>query len=123
MSKAAIYDQHDQAFRTVQAYVVCIGAERFATVAFKFGDSGRVTCYLHVLGFPMVRAFAGGGGYDKKSAAMYAACKKVVYQGGTTPEEQMRYDLTKLFLASVKDGGRCWDDDLRAATFHVWQAV
>ena len=81
-----IYDQHRKAFPQVSAYVVCCGtdggteqSERIATVAFKFpaDGAGRLYCYLHVVGLPMVRSYAGGGGYDKASAAVEGCAKKL----------------------------------------------
>lgn len=111
-----IYDQHAQAFRHVAAYVVTDAAgDRVATVAFKYAASGlRTTCYLHVLGVPMVRAHANGGGYDKASAAVHAACRKV---------DPQYSELRAMIILAVKDEGRSWDGDLRAAGFHVLQAV
>jgi hypothetical protein len=74
-----IYDQHKAAFASVSAFVVMAGAERVATVALKFprDGAGRLYAYVHLLGVPMVRAFASGYGYDKRSAAVSAAIARI----------------------------------------------
>ena len=74
-----IYDQHRAAFSNVSAYVVMHGGERVATVAIKYprDGAGRLYAYVHWLGVPMVRGFAGGGGYDKRSAACASAARKL----------------------------------------------
>ena len=74
-----IYKQHEAAFANVSAFVLTdsTGA-RVGTVAFKFprDGAGRLYCYLHLIGSEMVRGFAGGGGYDKRSAAFGEALRR-----------------------------------------------
>ena len=119
-----IYDQHSAAFRSVSAFVV-LGKDtddkgnpvRVATVAFKHGDS-RCSCYFHVIGAPMAKGWADGGGYDKASAAAYAAVRKI--DRNAWPEHVAIIDS---IVDAIKDQGRHWDQDLRAAGFEVWQAV
>lgn len=120
-----IYQLHAQTFRHVAAYVITDDkGERVATVAFKYAESGlRTTCYLHVIGFPMARGYASGGGYDKASAAAHVAANRVVYQGGLDASEQVRFDMVRRLVGAIKDEGRSWDGDLRAAGFNVLQAV
>jgi hypothetical protein len=69
----SIYDQHDNAFTNVAAFVIAKDGKRVATIAFKFGNA--VTAYVHWLGEPMVRGIARGGGYDRKSAACSDAAR------------------------------------------------
>lgn len=104
-----IYDQHAKAFANVSAYVIMKGADRVATVAFKYPRDGasRLWAYVHWIGTPMVRGYAGGYGYDKHSAACADAARKIAKANG--PE-------------SVPDG-HYWNDHLRKAGFEVWQAV
>jgi hypothetical protein len=108
-----IYKQHETAFKGVSAYVIASPTgERVATIAFKYAASGlRTTCYMHWLGSPMVKGIASGGGYDKASAAAWEAAKRL----------DLRPD--HLFKAAIKDQGRHWDQDLKAAGFNVLQAV
>jgi len=124
---ANIYQQHDAAFPSVSAFVVMLGAERVASVAFKYprDGAGRLYAYVHWVGTPMVRGFAAGGGYDKRTAACAAAARKM------TPPD-MAYDGAAfgaghnfhVFQAALaKDAGHDWNRELRDAGFNVFQAV
>jgi len=111
-----VYDQHDAAFREVQAYVVTRGDKVVAKVAFKFGSA--VTAYVHWIGLEMTRGQAGGGGYDRQSAAVAAAAHKIDLEGNAGQEF-----LYKFLDAARTDGGKHWDGALRDAGFCVIQAV
>jgi hypothetical protein len=113
---ANIYDQHQKAFAAVSAYVVARNGERVATVAFKHGN--RCSCFLHVTGTPMSKGWADGGGYDKASAAVYSAAQRI--DRNAYPEHLAIVDE---IAGALKDAGRSWDGDLRAAGFDIWQAV
>jgi hypothetical protein len=124
---SAIYNQHATAFGNVSAYVVMQGAERVATIAFKYPRDGarRLYSYVHWIGTPMVRGFAAGNGYDKHTAACAAAARKM------TPPE-MRFDgaafgaghnFHVFQTALAKDDGHDWNRQLRDAGFNVFQAV
>ena len=120
-----VYDQHRASFPHVSAYCIMHGAERVATIAFKFprDGAGRLYAYVHWLGVPMVRGHAGGYGYDKKSAACANACRKI----DTTPWEHDapgEQALRASFIAALAiNGGRYWNDELEAVGFKVLQAV
>lgn len=129
-SRQAIYDQHAKAFSAVSAYVVLGPVEPLrgyeprlvARIAFKFGKGGRVTCYAHMLGIPMERGHADGGGYDKCSAAAESAFRKMVPPVG----EDYAHDastVAALKAAMAGDDGKHWDNRLRDAGFTVLQAV
>lgn len=120
-----IYDQHKAAFANVSAYVVLKGDRRVATVAFKFGNA--VTAYVHWIGVEMVRYTAKGGGYDRQSAAVAGAARKI---DTTNREDGHRDDLgqpvtdqAEFMDAARKDGGATWAQALEAAGFEVIQAV
>lgn len=117
-----IYDLHDKAFSNVQAFVIAKDSERVATVAFKYpkDGAGRLYCYLHILGFPMVRACASGYGYDKRSAAAAAAAKLVDLSGD---HSLARKELAQTIKSLITDGGHSWERPLQDAGFNVWQAV
>ncbi len=127
---ADIYKQHDAAFSHVSAFIITRagGCERVATVAFKFprDGAGRLYCYLHVLGLPMVRGSAGGYGYDKKSAAFHDAANKQREAGVRThasgDNHLIEYAIAQAFVDCFTDGGN-WDRDLHEAGFTVLQAV
>jgi hypothetical protein len=108
-----IYEQHAAAFANVSAYVIMRDGSRVATIAFKFprDGAGRLYAYVHWLGFPMVRGWAGGGGYDKRSAAVASAAKLI-----KAPDPA--------FIAAIaKEDGMEWQNSLRSAGFDVLQAV
>ena len=121
---SSIYDQHDKAFPQVSAYVVTAGASfvqpgrRVGTVAFKHprDGAGRLWCYLHLLGSPMVRGYAGGYGYCKTDAAISSAASHA-----ETPSEDAAG--AAFIKALLPDDGNNWDWHLREAGFDVIQAV
>lgn len=127
-----IYDQHRAAFSDVSAFVVVdeLG-NRVATVALKFARSGlRTTAYVHLIGVPMVRAYASGGGYDKASAAVAAAIFKVReaqsvdVQSRDTAHAALlngRRDAFRLVAADMDRTG--WENGLIKAGYRVLQAV
>jgi len=127
MTRNAIYDQHEKAFSNVSAFVVVKDGERIATVAFKFpkDGAGRLYCYLHVIGLPMVRGHAGGYGYDKKSAAFRDAAEKqakVKLGSWQTSDYSAEYALAESLYGCLNDS-HDWHNDLRDAGFTVMQAI
>ncbi|MGU3656792.1 hypothetical protein [Methylobacterium fujisawaense] len=126
---ANIYDQHAAAFARVSAFVVLDKGERVATVALKFpaDGAGRLFAYVHWLGAPMVRAFAGGGGYDKRSAAVSAAACKI----DMSDREDLHRDdegapvtpRATFIQALTGRDGQDWTRKLEDAGFVVIQAV
>lgn len=119
---AKIYDQHDAAFKAVSAYVVLKDGKPVAKVAFKFG--GAVTAYVHWLGIEMTRGQAGGGGYDRQSAAVAAAARKIPEAPFVTMADAVERGNRDAFLKAARaDGGQHWDGALRNAGFTVIQAV
>ena len=120
---ADIYDQHAKAFARVEAYVVMRDGERVATIAFKFpaDGAGRLYAYVHWIGLEMVRGFASGCGYDKRSAA----CSGAVYKSRTAWGHPANAGPWAGFCQALHDGdnGAGWDRCLRDAGFTVLQAV
>jgi len=113
-----IYDQHRAAFANVSAYVILQGSERVATVAIKYprDGAGRLYAYVHILGLQMVRGFVNGYGYDKRSAAVSDAIRRLCKQ--ETPAST--WPLT---VALSLDGGDDWTRAVEKAGFTVLQAV
>ena len=74
-----IYRQHDAAFKAVSAFAILDkDGSHVGNVSIKFPTGGlRLWAYVHLIGLPMVRASAGGGGYDKTSAAVADAIRKI----------------------------------------------
>ena len=123
-----IYKQHEASFSRVSAYVITDNTgERVATIAFKFpaDGAGRLYAYLHILGLRMVRAQAGGYGYDKKSAALSSAAARVpTYSEEDLTTWQKEATTRDLIVAALMpDGGQGWDRRLREAGFNVLQAI
>ena len=114
MTTPAIYDQHRAAFANVAAYVIVKDGRRVATVAFKRG--ARCTVFVHWIGRTMVRAFAGGSGYDRDSAACSSASEKLE-TGGDADARAFKDALYR------GDSGTGWDVELERAGFQVWNAV
>lgn len=77
MTTKTIYQKHDAAFPLISAGSLVINGIQKGTIAFKFpkDGTGRLSCYLHLFGYPMVIGTASGYGYDKKSAALESACR------------------------------------------------
>lgn len=114
-----IYSHHDKAFKQVSAHAVLHNGDCVATIAFKFPADGadRLWAYVHWRGLPMIRGYAGGYGYDKRSAACADAMRKAVNirdNGGLSEE---------FWHALAKDGGQHFDNALRDAGFTVVQVV
>lgn len=126
-----IYDLHRAAFANVSAYVVQDARkEVVAKVAFKFprDGAGRLWCYLHVIGLPMVRGYAGGYGYDKASAAFLDAARKqynVKLEDWQTPGSYTaEFELAKAIQdACAGRDGYDWHRNLKDAGFTVVGAV
>jgi len=124
---SAIYNQHAAAFANVSAYVVMHDGQRVATIAFKYprDGAGRLYAYVHWVGTPMVRGFAAGGGYDKRTAACAAAIAAMM-PGATGHARLMAMADTpfaRFARALAVDDGHDWNSQLRRAGFDVLQAV
>lgn len=119
-----IYDHHRAAFSHVAAYVFTRNGKTYGTVAFKFprDGAGRLWAYLHWHGLPMTRAFAGGYGYDKRTAALASAAAKMppALPEGYDDDAQL-YTAVKAALS--QDDGHEWQYHLRSFGFDVLQAV
>jgi hypothetical protein len=124
-----IYKLHDSAFSSVSAFVVTLDNEKVATIALKFprDGAGRLYAYTHWIGLEMVRGFASGCGYDKRSAALRNAAQKLAARAKSPGEyETVRQpEALQAFIAALIEGGRGigFDRALRDAGFTIWQAV
>ncbi len=119
-----IYEQHHAAFNSVEAYVICKGSDRVASVAFKFpaDGAGRLYAYVHWFGLEMVRGYASGGGYDKRSAACASAMRAAGF-ARRAPGYPIDPNPAIFADALLLDGSKSWDIVLRDAGFQVFQAV
>ena len=115
-----IYTQHTAAFASVSAFAILNRkGDPVATVAIKFprDGAGRLYAYVHWLGVAMARGHAGGGGYDKRSAAVAAAARKIEWpiDHGSGSDD---------FAEAIsRDGGDDWTRAIEKAGFRVLQTV
>ena len=121
------YKLHEKAFANVAAYVIMRGDDNLGSIAFKFprDGAGRLYAYLHIYGAPMVRGFAGGFGYDKQTAAVADAARKLLKSPECEPlvRGNPAWYVPTLIHTLAQDGGHHWDNALRAADFQVYRAV
>ena len=121
---ADVYDQHRASFPRVSAYVVMRDNKQVATVAIKYprDGAGRLYAYVHWFGVPMVRGYAGGGGYDKRSAACASAAHNLpsALPAGYGDDAQI-YAAFRFYLGD--DNGLSWQYRLESLGFKVLQAV
>lgn len=111
------YDKHKRAFPSVSAYVIVKDGKQVGKVAIKYG--ARLQAYVHLHGAPMSYGSAGGGGYDKTSAAIIEAIER--HSRDAYAPDLARIDAIK---AAFKSGDeRHWDSILRSAGFDVWLAL
>lgn len=123
-----IYQQHEAAFAAVSAYVILDPTgERVATVAIKFPRDGasRLYAYVHLIGVEMVRDYASGFGYDKRSAAVAAAIAKIPAPEGSDDRAKLLTVRREALQKAAKlMESRDWTDALREpAGLTVLQAV
>jgi hypothetical protein len=128
-----IYKLHDAAFYHVSSWIISKDGEKLATISIKHPRDGasRLYAYVHWLGIPMVRGFASGYGYDKRSAAVANAVnhKDFVKEFNTAICSHRRDDTDwqdgyhAFRVACAKNGGEYFYHELENAGFIVWQAV
>jgi len=125
-----IYEQHEKSFAKVSAHVILRDGERVATVAFKYPKDGmgRLWCYLHVLGLPMVRGYAGGYGYDKASAAFLDAAKAPTVVKLEDWQQGEHYiasgaHAVSIYEACAARAGHDWQRNVTDAGYIVLKAV
>lgn len=123
-----IYAQHDKAFQDISAWCVMKGAERVATIAVKM--TGRrspngLTCtaYVHVIGLPMTKGIARGGGYDMRTAAIAKAANVTMRAAATEQGEESVVGCVAQDFRSLVDQGHDIPHQLRAMGYECFQVV
>ena len=115
MSKReATYAAFDRAFSNVSAYVLIHDGAPVGRVAFKHGAS--VQCFAQIWGSDMSRGRAGGGGYDRTTAAAEQAIERMG-GGDTRPDAQAHVDAIKAAMGG-QDGKR-WTQRVEDAGYTV----
>lgn len=75
----AIRNEFERMGADLHAWSVTKDGEQVARIVVRYGGRSSpngltVRAFVHVLGLPMVRGIARGGGYDMKTAAIWGAC-------------------------------------------------
>lgn len=119
MTTEAIYKKFDRATRSIEAWLICKDGVNLGRVVLKHGD--QVTSFVQAWGCDMQSGWARGGGYDRSSAAVQAAALGYLSDEykGLRENPSKAADLVNA-LASLKDDGRHWDDQLRDLGYDVW---
>lgn len=130
---STIYKQHDKKFNQVSAYVLLEGNNPRGTVAFHYprDSAGRVTCFLHLHGMPMVKGVAGGYGYDKTGASFENAISSLYVEDLKEGEEWLadshkentkEIEYLKSNLSDLK--GSSWNDAFnRLGSYKILRAI
>ena len=117
----ALYAEARHAINANQACLIMEGARVAAKITLKYTDA-RCTAYLWVAGTGISKGWAGGGGYDRSSAALRKASQAAPpceYAGVEGYEERRG----KIIAALDKDDGHRWHDHLFNAGFTVEYAL
>lgn len=118
---------YERVTRDLTVYSVSKDGEPIARIVVKYGGRSSphgltVRAFVHVLGLPMVRGMARGGGYDMKTAAIADAMKHLTYNRRSDSYESAIADTCQAFRA-LSDGGYDIPHQLRELGFHVAEVV
>ncbi|BBD98075.1 hypothetical protein SAMIE_1015760 [Sphingobium amiense] len=104
MTREATYAAFDRAFANVSAYVILHSGAAIGRVAFKHGAS--VQCYAQIWGGDMQRGTAGGGGYDRATAAAEQAFSRMSEDSAT--RDDAANHIIALQSALAGSDGKRW---------------
>ena len=115
MTKLTNWQKFDNTFKSVSAYVVMDQdtMQPIAKIALKFpcdGD-GRVNAYIHIIGMEVQHGYAGGYGYDKRTASIIDAisnCNDIWAQqikSGHVSLTSVQQNFINLLLSDDAQGG------------------
>ena len=116
-----LYAAARHAINANQACIIFDGARAVAKITLKYTDA-RCTAYLWIAGAGISKGHAGGGGYDRSSAALRKAAQSAPpceYAGVTGYDERRSI----IIAALDKDDGHRWHDHLFNAGFTVEYAL
>ena len=115
---ANIYDELRNA-SNVSAYVIFDKHGIVGKVVIRHTKSNAsVIAYVHYYGTLMQKGKAGGGGYDRHSAAVAGAAEKAI-----KANPDMEGNEKDFWDCLNKDDGFTWDRRLQDTGFQVFQAV
>lgn len=116
-----VYAQFDKAFGNVQAYGLLFGGDPVGRVVFKHGAA--VTAFVHLTTTEMRKGRAGGGGYDRASAAFDAAAAKVDCPDGERTKSGARAHAALVRALRPELDGRTWSSRLEAEGFQIVNVI
>ena len=128
MAKLTNWQKFDNAFNLVSAYVVMDQdtMQPIAKIALKYpkDGAGRVNAYIHIVGMEVQHGYAGGYGYDKRTASIIDCIRKmfstVKLQDQNINSKQKQF--IELLLSDDAQGG--WQEVINHNNgFIVIQAV
>ena len=115
MAKLTNWQKFDNAFKSVSAYVVMDQdtMQPIAKIALKFPSdgAGRVNAYIHLIGMEVQHGYAGGYGYDKRTASIIDAvtnCNDIWAQqikSGHVSLTSAQQNFINLLLSDDAQGG------------------
>ena len=115
MTKLTNWQKFDNAFKQVSAFVVMDRdtMQPIAKIALKFPSdgAGRVNAYIHLIGMEVQHGYAGGYGYDKRTASIISAvsnCNDIWAQqikSGHVSLTSGQQNLINLLLSDDAQGG------------------
>ena len=115
MTKLTNWQKFDNAFKQVSAFVVMDRdtMQPIAKIALKFPSdgAGRVNAYIHIIGMEVQHGYAGGYGYDKRTASIIGAvsnCNDIWAQqikSGHVSLTSVQQNFINLLLSDAAQGG------------------
>jgi hypothetical protein len=115
MTKLTNWQKFDNAFKQVSAFVVMDRdtMQPTAKIALKFPSdgAGRVNAYIHLIGMEVQHGYAGGYGYDKRTASIISAasnCNDIWAQqikSGHVSLTSAQQNFINLLLSDKAQGG------------------
>ena len=115
MAKLTNWQKFDNAFKQVSAFVVMDQdtMQSVAKIALKFPSdgAGRVNAYIHLIGMEVQHGYAGGYGYDKRTASIIDAisnCNDIWAQqikSGFVSLTSAQQNFINLLLSDKAQGG------------------
>jgi hypothetical protein len=111
---AQVYDRFDAATRNISAYAFLLDGKPAGRVVLKHGNA--VTAFFQVWGAEMATGRAGGGGYDRGTAAVLGAVAKLPTEVAHDPHASEALRRIRDAFAKGRDGSR-WTSTIEDAGF------
>lgn len=116
-----VYAQFDKAFGNVSAYGLMFAGENVGRVVFKHGAA--VTAYVQLWSAPMTKGRAGGGGYDRASAAFDAAAAKLDAPNADHTKTGARAHAAIVRALRTELDGHKWSSRLEGEGFEIINVI